>query len=78
MFLGSMLGFAICMKLVFKRVVSNDSTVQSNQALLPFLGVMAAACIGAVAGALSVRLAIAAYTKVFSSPDEKGDLKAPN
>ena len=71
MFLGSMLGFAICMQFVFKKVASNDGTVQTNQALFPFLGVMAAACVGAVAGALLVRLAFAAYARAFSSPDEK-------
>jgi hypothetical protein len=67
MFLGSMLGFAICMKYVFTKVATNDGSVQSNQALLPFLGVMAAACIGAVVGALLVRLVIIVYAKIFSS-----------
>lgn len=71
MFLGSMLGFAICMKFVFRKVASNDGSVQSNQALLPFLGVMAAACVGAVVGALLVRLAFAAYARAMSSPDKK-------
>ncbi len=72
MFLGAMLGFAICMKFVFDKVARNDGTVQSNQALLPFLGVMAGACIGAVAGALLIRLAFAVYAMVFFSPGEKG------
>jgi hypothetical protein len=71
MFLGAMLGFAICMKFVVDKVVRNDGTVHTNQALLPFLGVMAAGCIGAVAGALLIRFVFAAYTMVFSSPGEK-------
>jgi hypothetical protein len=33
---------------------------------------MAAACIGAVAGALLIRLVVAVYATVFSSPGEKG------
>ena len=72
LFLGGMLGFAICMKVMFEKVARNDGTVQSDQALLPFLGVMAAACIGAVAGALLIRLVFAVYAMVFSSPGEKG------
>ena len=71
MFLGAMLGFAVCMKFVFDKVARNDGTVRSNQALLPFLGVMAAACVGAVAGALLTRLAFAAYAMVFFPPGEK-------
>jgi hypothetical protein len=71
MFLGAMLGFAVCMKFVVDKVNRNDGTVHANQALLPFLGVMAAGCIGAVAGAVLVRLGFAAYTRVFSSPGEK-------
>ena len=46
MFLGAMLGFAACMKFVVGKVNRNDGTVHPNQALLPFLGVMAAGCIG--------------------------------
>jgi hypothetical protein len=61
MFLGGMLGFAICMKVMFEKVARNDGTVRSDQALLPFLGVMAAACLGAVAGALLIRLVFAVY-----------------
>ena len=72
MFLGAMLGFAICMKFVFDKVARNDGTVQSDQALLPFLGVMAAACIGAVAGALLIRLVFAVYAMVFFSSGKKG------
>jgi hypothetical protein len=71
MFLGAMLGFAMCMKLVVDRVARNDGTVHPNQAFLPFLGVLAAGCIGAVAGALLIRFLFAAYTTVFSSPGEK-------
>jgi hypothetical protein len=67
-----MLGFAICLKFVFDRVARNDGTIQQNQALLPFLGVMAAACIGVVAGALLIRLVFAVFTVVFSSSGEKG------
>ena len=72
MFLGAMLGFVICMKFMFERVAHNEGTVQSNQALLPFLGVLACACLGAVAGALLIRLVFAAYAMVFFSPGEKG------
>ena len=71
MFLGAMLGFAICMKFVVDRVAREDGTVHSNQALLPFLGVMAGACLGAVAGALLIRLAFAVFTMMFSPPGEK-------
>ena len=76
MFLGAMLGFAICMMFVVDKVARNDGTVQQNQALLPFLGVMAAACIGAVAGALLIRLVFAVFTVVFSSSGEKGEKRA--
>jgi hypothetical protein len=71
MFLGAMLGFAICMKFVVDKVARNDGTVHPNQAFLPFLGVLAAGCVGAVAGAVLIRLVFAAYSKVFSSPGEK-------
>ena len=71
MFLGAMLGFAICMKFMFAKVARNDGTVQSNQALLPLLGVFACACIGMVAGALLTRLVLALYAKVFHSPGKK-------
>ena len=72
MFLGAMLGFAVCMKSVFDKVARNDGTLQPSQALLPFLGVLAAARTGAVAGALLTRLALAVCATVFSSPGEKG------
>jgi hypothetical protein len=71
LFLGGMLGFAVCMKVMFEKVARNDGTVRSDQALLPFLGVMAAACLGAVAGALLIRLVFAVYAMVFPSPGEK-------
>lgn len=71
MFLGAMLGFAICMKFMFAKVANNDGTVQTNHALLPFFGVLASACIGAVAGALLSRLIFAVYTKVFLSLGKK-------
>jgi hypothetical protein len=71
MFLGAMLGFAICMKFLFEKVARNDGTVQSNQALLPFLGVVAAGCLGAVAGALLIRLVFAVFTIVFRSPEKR-------
>jgi hypothetical protein len=71
MFFGAMLGFAICMKFVYEKAARNDGTVQPDQAILPFLGIMAAACIGVVAGALLIRLAYAVFTTVFSSPGEK-------
>ena len=71
MFLGAMLGFAICMKFVVDRVVHNDGTIHPNQAFLPFLGVLAAGCIGAAAGAVLIRLVFAAYDMVFPSPSDK-------
>ena len=71
MFLGAMLGFTICMKFMFNKVANNDGTVQSNQALLPFLGVLACACIGAAAGALLIRLLFAAW--VFFKSGKKGE-----
>lgn len=72
MFLGAMLGFAICMKFMFEKVGRNDGTVQSNQALLPFLGVLVCACIGAMAGVLLIRLGFAVYAIVFSTRGNKG------
>ena len=71
MFLGAMLGFAIGMKFVADKVARNDGTVQSNQALLPFLGVMVAACIGTVTGALLFRFVFAVHAIVFYSPGKK-------
>ena len=71
MFLGAALGFAICMKFIVDRVARNDGTVHPNQAFLPFVGILAAGCIGAVAGAVLIRLMFGAYTMLFSSPGEK-------
>lgn len=71
LFLGAMLGFAFCMKYMVDRVTRDDGTVHSNQALLPFLGVMAGACVGAAAGALLIRLAFAVYTMAIGSAGEK-------
>jgi hypothetical protein len=71
MFLGAMLGFAICMQFLVDRINHNDGTVYPNQALLPFLGVMAAGCLGAVVGAVLTRLVIVNYARLFSSPAEK-------
>jgi hypothetical protein len=72
MFLGAMLDSAFCMKFLVDKAAREDGTVHSNRALLPFLGVMASACIGAVAGALLIRLVIAVYATVFSSLGKKG------
>jgi hypothetical protein len=71
LFLGAMLGFAVCMKSAVDRVARNDGAVHPGQALLPFLGVMAAACLGDVAGAALFRLVFAAYTMASSPPGEK-------
>ncbi|HEX4591906.1 MAG TPA: hypothetical protein VH120_18350, partial [Gemmataceae bacterium] len=65
------IAFAVCMKVVVDRVARNDGGVHPDQAFLPFLGVLAAGCVGAVAGALLVRLAFAAYATVFSSSRER-------
>jgi len=62
MFLGAILGFAICTRITFDKIARNDGTVHPDQALLPFLGVMAGGCIGAVAGALLIRFLFAVYT----------------
>jgi hypothetical protein len=73
MFLGALFGFALCMKFVFDKVARNDGTVESDQALRPFLGVMAAGCIGALAGALLIRLLFAGFTMVFPCHAKKGE-----
>lgn len=70
MFFGAMLGFAICLKYIVETVTQNDRIIQPNQALLTFLGVLACGCIGAVAGALLVRLIFAIYTRVFYSSEK--------
>lgn len=71
LFLGAMLGFAVCMKFLVEKVARNDGTVHANQTLLPFLGVLAAACVGAVAGALAFRLAFAAFAGAFPARGAK-------
>lgn len=71
MLLGASLGFAICLKYIVDRAARNDGTVDPNQAFLPFLGVVAAGCIGAVAGAVLSRLAFVVFAALFSSPGEK-------
>ena len=58
-------------KALVDKVNRDDGSVHQNQALAPFLGVMAGACIGAAAGALLIRLLFAVYAMVFPSPKEK-------
>jgi hypothetical protein len=72
MLFGASLGFAVCMKFLVDKVNRNDGTVHSNQAFWPFVGVLAAGCVGAVAGAILTRLVFAACSIMFSSPGEKG------
>ncbi len=71
MFLGGILGFAICTRFVFDKIARNDGTVHSGQALLPFLGVMAGGCVGAVAGALLIRMLFAVSAIVSVAPPNK-------
>jgi hypothetical protein len=71
LFLGGMIGFAVCTKFAFEKIARNDGSVQPNQALLPFLGVMAGACVGAAAGVVAMRLAFAVYSFAFPEPAEK-------
>jgi hypothetical protein len=59
------------MKFIVDRAAHNDGTVDPNQALWPFLGVMAAGCVGAVVGAVLIRVCFAVYAMMFSSPGEK-------
>jgi hypothetical protein len=54
-----------------QRVANDDGSVHSNQALWPFLGVMAGACVGAVAGALAMRFAFTVYAIVGGAGDGK-------
>jgi hypothetical protein len=62
--------FAVCMTVVVVRTFRNDGAVDANQDLVPLLGVMAAACIEAVEGALLARLGFAIYGMVFSRQGE--------
>src|SRR5688572_15926507 len=71
LFLGGMIGFAVCTKFAFEKIARNDGSVHPNQALLPFLGVMAGACLGATAGVAVMRLAFAVYSFAFPEPAEK-------
>ena len=71
LFLGGILGFGICVRFLFDRVAHNDGTVHPHQALLPFLGVMAGACVGAVAGVIVIRVLFAVYAIAFHTPAEK-------
>ena len=73
LFLGAMLGFALSLRVMVDKIARNDGTVQQNQTLLAFVGVVAAACIGAVAGALLIRLVFAVFTVLFSSRSVKGE-----
>src|SRR5438270_1088575 len=75
MFLGAIFGFAVCTKLAFEKIARNDGSVHANQALLPFLGVLAGGCVGAVAGVALIRVLFAVYSIVFGTPAEQG--KAP-
>lgn len=67
LFLGAMLGFAFGMKFLVDRAVNEDGSVHSNMALMPFLGVMAIACVGAVLGAVVVRVLYNVGARAFSS-----------
>src|SRR4051794_30495080 len=78
MFFGAMLGFAVCMKFAFEKVAREDGTVDQNQALLPFLGVMAGGCVGAAAGALLIRSLFAVYAIMFTTSAAKGETPKNN
>ena len=71
LFLGGMLGFAVCTQFVYEKIARNDGSQHPNQALLPFLGVMAGACVGAVIGVVAIRLAFAVYSIAFPEPADK-------
>jgi hypothetical protein len=71
LFLGGILGFAICIRFLYDRIATNDGTVHPHQALLPFLGVMAGACVGAAAGVLLMRSLFAVYAIAFMPPADK-------
>jgi hypothetical protein len=67
LFLGGILGFAVCIRFLYDRIANNDGTVHPHQALLPFLGVMAGACVGAAAGVLLMRFLFAVYAIAFKN-----------
>ena len=71
LFLGGILGFAICIRFLYDRIAGNDGTVHPHQALVPFLGVMAGACVGAVAGVMLIRLVYVVYALAFPPSAEK-------
>lgn len=71
MFLGAMFAFAVCMKYMVDKVARDDGSVHSNQALMPFVGVMAGACIGAVSGAILARALFALLAVVFPPTRDK-------
>jgi hypothetical protein len=68
LFLGGMVGFAICIRFLYDRIASNDGTVHSHQALVPFLGVMTGGCVGAVAGVLILRFLFAVFSLTSDRP----------
>jgi|SRR6516165_9922186 hypothetical protein len=72
LFLGGILGFAVCIRFLYQRIADKDGTVHAHQALLPFLGVMAGACVGAVAGVVLIRLLFAVFTIASPAPRQKG------
>jgi hypothetical protein len=71
LFLGGILGFGICVRFMFDKIARNDGTVHPNQALVPFLGVMAGACIGAAAGVVLMRVLFAVYSMLSDTATEK-------
>jgi len=73
LFLGGILGFGVCIRFLYARIANNDGTVHPHQALLPFLGVMAGACVGAVAGVLLIRCLFLIYT-IASKHDEHSSI----
>src|SRR5262245_4130792 len=73
LFLGAILGFAICAQFALEKIIRNDGSVHPDQALLPFLGVLAGGCVGAAAGVLLFRFAFAAYGLVCNESVAKGE-----
>jgi len=71
LFLGGIFGFAICTRFMFDKIARNDGTVHPDQALVPFLGVMAGACVGAVTGVILIRVLFAVYAIAFPPSAEK-------
>src|SRR5262245_62127710 len=73
LFLGGILGFAFCIRFLYDRIANNDGTVHPHQALIPFLGVMAGACIGAVAGVRLIRILFALYALAPQPPEKRSN-----